>query len=50
MQTEITKTMTEFFTTVAGAYVDSTKKIYEANMALAAEMTRAITKATSFKK
>ena len=43
MQSEIAKTITEFVTAVTTAYVDSTKKVYEANMTLATEMTKAFT-------
>jgi len=50
MQAEIAKTMTEFFTAVTNVYVDSARKIYDANMALATEMTRAMTKPVSLKK
>ena len=49
MQPEIVKTMTEFFTAVTNVYVDSAKKIYDANMTLASEMTKAISRSTSKK-
>ena len=44
MQPEIVKTFTDFVTTVTTVYVDSAKKVYEANMTLATEMTKAFTK------
>jgi hypothetical protein len=44
MQSEIAKTITDFVTTVTTAYVDTTKKVYEANMTLVTEMTKAFTK------
>lgn len=49
MQPEIVKTLTEFVTTVTGVYIDSAQKIYAANMALATEMTKAISRSTSKK-
>ena len=43
MQAEIAKTITEVGTSVTPAYVDTAKKVYDANMTLATEMTKAFT-------